>query len=88
MWTQGRAAKQLNANPIPRVVGKWPGNLDVVLRMVKLFETGYVFQGFSELFAEYQCTTLNTRIFWTDQVGSSHSSKLAYLYSCSGHYDG
>lgn len=68
VWKQDRAAIRLNVKPIPRVRGKWPGNLDIVLRMVKVFEHGYVFQGFSELFEEYQCTTLNTRIFWTDQV--------------------
>ena len=48
--------------------GRWPGNLDVVLRLLKSFEGDYVLQGFADLFEEYGCTTLNTRFFWYDQV--------------------
>jgi hypothetical protein len=68
VWAQDREAARMGAQPITRVRGRWPGNLDVVLRMLKSFESGYVLQGFAELFAEYGCTTLNTRFFWDDQV--------------------
>jgi len=61
-------AARLGAQPITRVQGRWPGNLDIVLRLLKAFESGYVLQGFADLFAEYGCTTLNTRFFWDDQV--------------------
>ena len=70
LWTQDRQAARMGAQPITRVRGRWPGNLDVVLRLVKSFEDGYVLQGFADLFAEYGCTTLNTRFFWDDQVSS------------------
>ena len=60
----------MGAKPITRVRGRWPGNLDVVLRLLKSFESGYVLQGFADLFTEYGCTTLNTRFFWDDQVRS------------------
>ncbi len=68
LWSQDREAARMGANPITRVRGRWPGNLDVVLRLLKSFESGYVLQGFADLFAEYGCTTLNTRFFWDDQV--------------------
>jgi hypothetical protein len=68
VWAQDREAARMGAKPITRVRGRWPGNLDVVLRLVKSFESGYVLQGFADLFAEYGCTTLNTRFFWDDQV--------------------
>jgi hypothetical protein len=68
VWSQDREAARLGAQPIPRVCGRWPGNLDVVLRMLKSFESDYVLQGFADLFDEYDCTTLNTRFFWDDQV--------------------
>ena len=68
IWSQDREAARLGAQPIPRVCGRWPGNLDVVLRMLKSFESDYVLQGFADLFDEYGCTTLNTRFFWDDQV--------------------
>ncbi|KAI0041067.1 cytochrome P450 [Auriscalpium vulgare] len=67
-WFQSREARRLGARPIPRVRGRWPGNFDVVLKIVKSFESGYVLQGFADLFEEYQCTTLNTRFFWGDQI--------------------
>lgn len=75
VWTQDRDAARLGAQPIPRVCGRWPGNLDVVLRMLKSFESDYVLQGFADLFHEYDCTTLNTRFFWDDQVYSRPSPR-------------
>ncbi|KAG6811218.1 hypothetical protein H0H92_008479 [Tricholoma furcatifolium] len=65
---QRREAKQLGAKPIPRVVGKWPGNIDVLLKMLKAFKTAYVVDVYQQLFDEYQCTTLNLYIFWADQI--------------------
>ena len=71
LWHQDREAARLGAKPITRVCGRWPGNLDIILRLVKSFESGYVLQGFNDLFLEYDCTTLNTRFFWDDQVSSA-----------------
>lgn len=65
---QDREAKQLGCKQIPRVVGKWPGNIDILLRMMQAFKTSYVLDVYLQLFEEYQCTTLNTRIFWVDNV--------------------
>lgn len=61
-------SKTLGAKPIKRVKGKWPGNVDVMLRMMKAFKTSYIMDVYLGLFQEYQCTTLNTRILWVDQV--------------------
>src|ERR1700733_12598237 len=58
IWSQDRDAARLDAQPITRVSGRWPGNLDVVLRLLKSFESDYVLQGFADLFDEYACTTL------------------------------
>jgi hypothetical protein len=68
IWCQDREAARMGAKSITRVRGRWPGNFDVVLRLLKSFESGYVLQGFADLFEEYGCTTLNTRFFWDDQV--------------------
>ncbi len=68
LWFQDREAARMGAKPITRVRGKWPGNLDIILRLLKSFESGYVLQGFADLFEEYGCTTINTRFFWDDQV--------------------
>lgn len=65
---QQREATQLGARLIPRVVGKWPGNIDVMLRMRKAFSSSYIYTPYLELFEEYQCTTLNTRFLWMDNV--------------------
>lgn len=63
-----REAKSLGAKPIPRVVGKWPGNIDILFTMMRAFPTSYVLDVYLQLFEEYQCTTLNLRIFWRDSV--------------------
>ena len=81
LWAQDREAARMGAQPITRVRGRWPGNLDVVLRMLKSFEDGYVLQGFADLFAEYGCTTLNTRFFWDDQVSTPDLTAYPFFLS-------
>ena len=63
-----REAHRRGARQIPRVVGKWPGNVDVMLRLFADLKSGYMQDVFLELFHEYQSTTLNLSILWTDKV--------------------
>ena len=70
---QDREARRLGAKRIPQVVGKWPGNIDILLKMLRAFRTSYVLDVYLNLFEEYQCTTLNTRILWMDNVRNSSS---------------
>jgi len=67
-FVQARQARQLGARPIPRVVGKWPGNIDVMLKLKKGLASQYICEPFLDLFEEYQCTTLNTRFLWVDNI--------------------
>jgi hypothetical protein len=69
LW-HDRQAKSLGAKPIPRVVGKWPGNIDLLFTMIRAFSTSYVLDVYLQLFEEYQCTTLNLRILWYNNVRS------------------
>lgn len=67
-WIQSWEARKLGAVPIRRVIGKWPGNVDVLFSMMRSFKTSYLADPYLDLFQEYQCTTLNLRILWVDQV--------------------
>jgi hypothetical protein len=73
--TQTREARQLGAQLIPRVVGRWPGNVDVLVRILHSTKTGHLYDVYLELFDEYKATTLNLRIFWID-----HVSRCPYLH--------
>jgi len=68
---QDREAISMGAKPIPRVIGKWPGNVDVLLKMMGAFKNSYILDVYLQLFEEYQCTTLNLRILWRDNVCKS-----------------
>ncbi|KAJ7853718.1 cytochrome P450 monooxygenase CYP63 [Mycena olivaceomarginata] len=81
LWAQDSAARKLGATVIPRVKGKWPGNLDVALRVVKSFEEGYVLQIFADLLHEYHTTTVNTRLFWDDQMITMDESVVKFVSS-------
>jgi hypothetical protein len=70
LWTHEKAAKTLNASVVPRVKGRWPGNLDVAARVARSFKEDYVFQVFADLFHEYGATALNMRLFWDDQASA------------------
>ncbi|KAI5983159.1 cytochrome P450 monooxygenase CYP63 [Pisolithus marmoratus] len=76
---QQREAKQLGARLIPRVVGRWPGNIDVMLKLRKGLSDGYIYQAYLELFEEYQCTTLNTRFLWMDNIISMDQQHCKYV---------
>lgn len=94
LYTQRRhflEAHQLGARPIPCVKGKWPGNIDVLLRMLKAFKKSYVLDVYRDLFEEYKCTTLNTRILWVDQVGGVlilNTASRCYLLHNLDYHDG
>lgn len=60
--------RRLGAREIPCIRGAWPGNIDILLKMLHAFKTSYIGDVYLQLFEEYQCTTLNTRILWTDHV--------------------
>ncbi|KAF9078274.1 cytochrome P450 monooxygenase CYP63 [Rhodocollybia butyracea] len=59
---------RIGAKEITCVRGRWPGNIDVLLKMLRAFKTSYILDVYLQLFEEYQCTTLNTRILWTDHI--------------------
>lgn len=68
VWKHDRRARQLGAAPIPRAKGKWPGNLDIMMRFAKDLREGYILQAMGEVLDEYGVDTLNTRILWKDNV--------------------
>lgn len=70
---EARDASRLGARRIPRVVGKWPGSIDIIPRLLADMKSGYMHDVFLELFHEHQSTTLNLRIMWTDKVRLSIS---------------
>jgi hypothetical protein len=67
-YVQSEGARRLGAQRIPRVVGRWPGNIDILLRIMRSYKTDYLLDFYKELFSEYRATTLNTRILWMDHV--------------------
>ncbi|EMD41297.1 hypothetical protein CERSUDRAFT_109895 [Gelatoporia subvermispora B] len=68
LWRGERYAAQQHAESIPRVKGRWPGNIDVMLKLTKDLRAGYVLQAFNELLDEHGTDTLNTRIMWKDTI--------------------
>ncbi|KZT30241.1 cytochrome P450 monooxygenase CYP63 [Neolentinus lepideus HHB14362 ss-1] len=85
-WVQSMDAKRLGAKPIPRVVGKLPGNIDVLYKMMKAFKTAYILDVYLALFEEYQCTTLNTRILWVDQIITMDEEHSKFVIATGFHH--
>ncbi|KAF8824298.1 hypothetical protein HHX47_DHR8000411 [Lentinula edodes] len=72
--------RRLGAKEIPCVKGAWPGNIDVLVKMLRAFKTSYILDVYLQLFEEYQCTTLNTRILWTDHVNHFYGPRTYQIY--------
>ena len=52
----------------PQVVGKWPGNIDILIKLGIAARTRYPGSFYLALFEEYKSTTLNLRLLWSDLV--------------------
>ncbi|KAF5367302.1 hypothetical protein D9757_010082 [Collybiopsis confluens] len=73
--------ERLGAKEIPCVRGAWPGNIDVLLKMLKAVKTSYILDVYLQLFEEYGCTTLNTRILWTDTIITMDQEHTKFVLS-------
>lgn len=60
----------------PHVVGKWPGNIDILIKLGKAMRTRYPGAYYRTLFDEYKCTTLNLRLLWADFVSPFHLIRI------------
>lgn len=65
--SQQRKAKRLGARLIPRIKGKWPGNLDKVVTMVMKNENEYLGRPIEEEI-KVLGPTINFRFFWEDLI--------------------
>ncbi|TFK22513.1 cytochrome P450 monooxygenase CYP63 [Coprinopsis marcescibilis] len=84
-YLQRTQARALQARAIPQVLGRWPGNIDVLFRMMKDFRTSYILDVYLQLFEEYKCTTLNLRILWRDTIISMDQEHSKYVLSTGFH---
>ncbi|KAJ4478450.1 cytochrome P450 [Lentinula aciculospora] len=83
-YNNTRAAISLNAVPIPCVRGKWPGNLDVAVKLVRSLHDDYLMQFYAKLFDEYGVDTLNTRILWGNQIITIDHELVKHLLTGAG----
>ncbi|KAH9476510.1 Cytochrome P450 monooxygenase 75 [Psilocybe cubensis] len=60
-------ASRMGAQIVPEAQGKWPGNLDILLEMMKNFKTGYPGDGLVELL-EKRGPVVNMRVMWSDTI--------------------
>jgi len=67
MRLQDREARRLGARPIPRIKGKWPGNVDVLVDMFTTMQRGYIGEWVQKMALIYG-PTFNTRVFWQDVI--------------------
>ncbi|KZT03032.1 cytochrome P450 [Laetiporus sulphureus 93-53] len=78
-WAHARDAHRLGARTIPCVVGKWPGNLDIYLRLMKTGDETYLASVQLSLFEEYQATTLNLRLLWRDVIMTMDEKHIHFI---------
>ncbi|KAF8314506.1 cytochrome P450 monooxygenase CYP63 [Clavulina sp. PMI_390] len=69
-WANQKVAKRLGAVVAPEARGKWPGNLDVLLRVAKIKQTSYASTEMDALFDEFgpDVHTVNFRVLWQDAL--------------------
>ncbi|KAA1466958.1 cytochrome P450 [Dentipellis sp. KUC8613] len=83
-YVNKKNAERLGAVTIPCVRGNWPGNLDIVMNLVKQAHHDYPMQFVSDLFSEYNCKTLNLRILWSDLIFTIDEANVKYMLTGPG----
>lgn len=62
-----REAKKLGAELVPTMQGKWPGNLDLLLRMMRTWDEDYMGEFLKEM-GQKHGNTVNARFLWDNFV--------------------
>ncbi|KAF8331895.1 cytochrome P450 monooxygenase CYP63 [Cantharellus anzutake] len=65
-FKHSREAAKLGAVLPPRMKGKWPGNVDIVLRSLDILREGYSTEHYQQFLDENGCDTLNLGLWWED----------------------
>jgi hypothetical protein len=61
-------AQRMGAREVPRIRGKWPGTLDVLVGFIKSPQRGYLLDPPKDIMTAMSSNTVNTNILWADQV--------------------
>ncbi|KAL5632233.1 hypothetical protein ACGC1H_000286 [Rhizoctonia solani] len=75
---RAREANRLGARIVPIVKAKWPGNIDLLIKLVTSTHNGYVAEVWDELAKEYG-TTFNTRLLWSDLIVTIDHDVIKYM---------
>jgi cytochrome P450 len=89
-YDEKRQAAALGAIPIPRVKGKWPGNIDILLRRMDGMRNGYLGDVWKEFIEEHGNggNTINLRLLWGNQIITSEPEHIkAILASDFGNFE-
>lgn len=73
-YKQRAEARRRGGRLPPEVVGKWPGNIDILIKVGRAARTRYPGTFYLSLFEEYKSTTLNLKLLWSDLVRFCHAS--------------
>ncbi|KAJ7164007.1 hypothetical protein C8R43DRAFT_1122965 [Mycena crocata] len=60
-------AKSMGARLAPQIKGRWPGNIDVLRHLLKIYETGYLGDGFYEIIQSLG-PMFNLRLLWSSHL--------------------
>lgn len=77
-WRNDREARRMGGRPIPKVKGKWPGNIDILLDVIRMSRKSYFAGVYQAYFEKYRSTTLNLNVLWRDVV----SALICYAKGC------
>jgi hypothetical protein len=72
-------ARQMGARLPVEVVGRWPGNIDILIEVGRAARSRYPSTFYHDLFEKYQTTTLNLKLLWSDLVRISLSFRISSM---------
>ncbi|KZS95288.1 cytochrome P450 [Sistotremastrum niveocremeum HHB9708] len=67
-YVEWHEARRMGAEPIPRLVGRWPGNLDIVYTIATQLGARYPHVVLLELLESSGHRTANARMLWGNQI--------------------
>jgi hypothetical protein len=76
---QSLEAQRLGARMVPSLRGKWLGNLDILIGLIKAPQRQYILDGAKEKLESLGMRTVNTNFFWEDQVRGLFSTPIQMI---------
>ncbi|KAK0200571.1 cytochrome P450, partial [Desarmillaria ectypa] len=77
-YRRKKEAESMGARIMPCMQGKWPGNIDILAKIISVWAEGYPSDGFEEMIDAHG-SIFNLRLLWSDMVITTSPKHIQHI---------